>query len=335
MNLDFVQETCDREDNLPVRNDLCRSQFRLHGGGTDKVFLFFHGFTAAPYQFRTLGEMLYNSGYNVLVPLLPGHGIAGDWNKDNPSPLPEDIEVYKTFALAWLDRASALGDQVIIGGLSGGGCLAAWLAVEHADRVERALLFAPYLSNASLVVDLLVNRLDTYFEWIGGVWDRSRPGYQGFRFPAMRIFPKLGREVLREAHGNGAAPMFIISTDLDTAVSNPDHRDLFDQVRSRVGPTWYYCFPKELNVPHAMNAPEEGNAWVNLLNLMVKAYVESDVTWDEIEAIALRMTEGETCDQAAAALGVSDRMSPDMPAMMTMVDKRAIVMKQPGWTIDE
>jgi pimeloyl-ACP methyl ester carboxylesterase len=334
-NPEFVKEVCDREDKLPVRNDMCRSQFRLHGGRTEKVILLFHGFTAAPYQFRTLGELLYNSGYNVLVPLMPGHGQAGAWNKDNPSPLPESIEPYQEFALEWLERAEELGDMVIVGGLSGGGCLAAWLAVEHADRVDRAVLFAPYLSNCSLVVDLMVNRLNTYFEWRGGVWDDKRPGYQGFKFPAMRVFPKLGKRVLDQSRDRGGAPMFVISTDTDIAVSNPDHRDLFDQVRSRVGATWYYCFPRELNVPHAMNAPEEGNQWVNVLNVMVKAYIESDVSWDEVETIALRMTEGETCDQIVAALGMGDRVSPDFPTMMTMVDKRAIVMKQPGWTVDE
>jgi pimeloyl-ACP methyl ester carboxylesterase len=332
---EFVQEVGDRETQLPVRNDFCRSQFRLHGRRTAKVVLLFHGFTAAPYQFRTLADLLYKSGYNVLVPLLPGHGQAGAWNSANPSPLPETIEPYQEFALDWLARAETLGDQVIVGGLSGGGCLAAWLAVEYGDRVDRAVLCAPYLSNCSLVVDLVVNRLNTYFEWRGGVWDDQRPGYQGFRFPALRVFPKLGKAVLDRAQDSGGAPMFVISTEMDIAVSNPDHRELFDQVRSRVGATWYYCFPKELNVPHAMNAPEEGNAWTHLLNVMVKAYIESDVSWDEVEAIALRMTDGETCDQAVAALGIGDRVSADFPTVMTMVDKRAIVMKEQGWSLGD
>ena len=105
-----------QEDQIPVRNDQCRSQFLLHSAPTPRVCLFFHGFTAAPYQFLPMGQAFYQAGYNVMIPRLPGHGEAGDWNGKNPPPLPTDTDTYKTFALEWLQQAQSLGGKVIVGG---------------------------------------------------------------------------------------------------------------------------------------------------------------------------------------------------------------------------
>ncbi|MDZ8023831.1 MAG: hypothetical protein RMX35_20055 [Nostoc sp. DcaGUA01] len=41
--------------------------------------------------------------------------------------------------------AKTLGQQVVIGGLSTGGTLAAWLALEHPQEIDSTLLFNPYL----------------------------------------------------------------------------------------------------------------------------------------------------------------------------------------------
>lgn len=69
----------------------------------------------------------------------------------------------------------------------------------------------------------------------------------------------------------------------------------------------------------------EGNQSAELLYLMAKAYVESDLTWAEVEEIGFRMTQGKTFPSIVAELGVVDRAGPDLPAMMTMVDKAAII----------
>ena len=144
-SFNLAQRVNSQETKLPVKNEGCRSQFLLHAAPTSKVCLFFHGFTAAPYQFLPMGRVLYQAGYNVLIPRMPGHGEAGDWNRDNPPPLPTNADTYKQFGLDWLQKAQTLGDRVVVGGLSGGGTLAAWLAFERAQDIDRALLFAPYL----------------------------------------------------------------------------------------------------------------------------------------------------------------------------------------------
>lgn len=131
----ILQQTQAREDALPLLNEACRSRFFFKPNPTEKVCLFLHGFTAGPYQFVPIGEAFFRAGYNVLVPLMPGHGQAGDWNRDNPPPLPTNPQIYQQFVLHWLQQAQTLGKQVVVGGLSSGATLAAHLALEYPQQI--------------------------------------------------------------------------------------------------------------------------------------------------------------------------------------------------------
>jgi carboxylesterase len=194
--------------------------------------------------------------------------------------------------------------------------------VERAAQVSRALLFAPYLSNSSLIVDLIANQSQGYFAWQDDL--TARAGYSGFRFPALKVLTQIGQDLLQTAASQPTAPMLIISTATDMAVDNADHLALFESSRSRQPLSWYHCFPIAMAIPHAMMAPEEGNQWTATLNTMVLAYVKSQLTWAEVEEIAYRMTDGKTFPQVVAELGIAAKCSPEMPAMLTMVDKRQI-----------
>src|SRR5258708_7053113 len=55
---------------------VAQSILLTHGYRTAKVILFFHGYSSSPQQFRLLGEEFFRMGYNVIIPRLPGHGIA-------------------------------------------------------------------------------------------------------------------------------------------------------------------------------------------------------------------------------------------------------------------
>jgi alpha-beta hydrolase superfamily lysophospholipase len=278
----IVKQAKIREDALPVRNEKCRSKFFFHPHPTSKVFIFFHGFTAGPYQFEPLGEALFQEGYNVLVPLQPGHGVAGEWNGENPPPLSEDPQVYQQFVLEWLQQAKPLGKQLIVGGYSTGGTLAAWLAQEYPQEIEKTLLFAPYLSGMNKLVDWLVEILPFYYEWL----NKDNPGnfgYDGFPIPAARIFLDMGQQILDQAKNTPATPMLIVSSESDQATNLHEHRELFETVLNYQPKSWYYCFEKELDIPHTMMTKLEGNNHLHLLINLAKAYVESDLTWAEVE----------------------------------------------------
>lgn len=315
----LIQKIKAYEDSLPLRDETCRSRFLLHPSPTSKVCLFFHGFTATPEQFLTIGEAFFQAGYNVLIPLLPGHGIAGDWNKDHPPPLPEEQQIYKDFGIYWLQMSQELGDKVVIGGLSGGSTLCAWLALERAVQIDRALLFAPYLSGSNMLVDLVVRSFNIYFEW------QTKPGladfgYDGFLMPALRLFLNMGKDIFEMAKNRYAAPMFIISSASDLAVGSEEHEDLFKTVIQHQPKSWYYCFSRVWDIQHNMMTEAEGNEHVDLVIAIAKAYIESDVTWDEVEKMRHLMQQGYSFQNAVDQLDLGNRVSPDLVIMLTMAD---------------
>lgn len=313
-----------RERTYPLMAAESASRLWLHPQPTQRVCLFFHGFTAGPYQFHPLGDRLYRAGYNVLAPLLPGHGRAGTWNQDTPPPLPDDPKTYLQFVLQWVNVARQLGDRIVVGGLSGGGTLAAWLAYEQPTQIDRVLLFAPYLSSSRRVIDLFVKIKDSYH-----TWEQSGPlSYSGFEFKSLRAFLSIGDYVMAKSRQGLSAPFFLVSSESDRAVNNLDHQTLFDRGVARQPRCWYHRFGRVLDVPHTMMTAAEGNPYQDLLNTIAQAYIESDITWAEVEEIAYRMTQGKTFPAVVAELGWGDRTSKDLPAFITLVDKWEIMVKR-------
>jgi carboxylesterase len=314
-----------QEAAYPLMAPSMHSQLWLHPRPSDRVCLCFHGFTASPAQFQPLGDKLHRAGYNVVAPLMPGHGRAGDWSKDNPPPLPEDPKEYLQFSLQWLNLAKQMGDKVVVAGLSGGGTLASWLAYEKPNDIDRTLLFAPYLSASLRVIDLFVNTFDNYYEWE----ESGDQNYPGFNFKALRAVLLIGKYVMAKSREQGpVAPLFVISSESDKAVNNLDHRTLFDRAVSGQPNCWYNRFGRTLDIPHTMLTKGEGNRYQDLLNVMAQAFIESDLTWEEIEEVAYRMTKGRTFPDVIAELNFQDRASKDLPAMITMVDKGEVLAKR-------
>jgi pimeloyl-ACP methyl ester carboxylesterase len=133
-----------QETEGPEVSPVCRSILLTHGQRTDKAVVFFHGYTNCPEQFRKLGQIFYELGYNVLIPRLPRHGLA-DRNVQNLSQL--KAEELRDCADSSVDIACGLGRKVYVAGLSAGGTLAAWIA-QNRSEVTRVVLIAPALGFA-------------------------------------------------------------------------------------------------------------------------------------------------------------------------------------------
>ncbi len=314
----LIQETKAYEETLPLMAQTSGSRFFIQPDFSEKVCLFFHGFTATPDQFVPIGEAFFQAGYNVLIPLLPGHGIAGKWDRENPPPLPENQQIYQEFGLRWLEIAQSFGKKVIVAGLSGSGTLAAWLALERPEQIYRTLVFAPYLSGSNKVVDLFVRIFNIYFEW------RTKPGvakfgYDGFLMPALRIFLDMGIDVLEQAQKTKAAPMLIVSSESDRAVGDREHEALFEAVLKWQPKSWYIHFDRVWDIPHNMMTVAEGNKYRDLLIAIAKAYVESDLTWAEIEQMSARIKQGYSFDTVVNQMHLHQRISPDLSSAIAII----------------
>jgi len=303
-----LKEIHQAESALPLRNEACRSRFLLHPHRTTKVFLFLHGFTAGPYQFEPLGKALHEAGYNVLVPLQPGHGRAGEWRRGNPPPLPTQVETYQCFVLEWMQRAEALGDEVIVGGLSSGANLAAWLGLEYPERVGRSLLYAPFLKGQNPLFDWLIGILPFYYEW----FNKDAPGnfgYKGFRIPALRPFLELAKPIMQKAKTSPSAPTLIVSSEADPATDASRHRELFQAIATRQPKSWYYCFDKTLDIGHRMMTRMEDNPYEEKLIALTQAYVESNLTGSQLQDLTQWM-------QAEASEAIAPPPCTEIPASL-------------------
>jgi len=63
------------EAGLPL-HPRCKSKLLTHGSRVAETIIFLHGVTNCPAQADELAPMLFELGYNVYVPRLPGHGEA-------------------------------------------------------------------------------------------------------------------------------------------------------------------------------------------------------------------------------------------------------------------
>lgn len=311
-----------REDALPIRNDQCRSQLLLQPTKPAKVCLLFHGFTTGSCQLQPIATALFEAGYSVLVPRMPGHGLAGTWWLDQPPPLPTQAENYQRFALSWLQQAQALGDRVIVGGIGSGGTLAAWLAGERAEAIDRALLFAPYLKSSGEVVDAYVRRLGAYCEWVGADPRYACFGYEGFLRPALEVFLQLGGELVDRVRSRPSVPFLLVSSHNATVA---EQHDLFEAALQQPK-SWFYRFDGILEIPPALLSPNDvlrsfGNRSQNLLATLTKAFIESDLAWAEVQQIGDRIAAGESVEAAIGKLNLGQRASPDLPALTGLWDR--------------
>ncbi len=116
-----------REGNYP--------EIMYHGEPRKNAIVLVHGLTDSPYFMKAIAKRFYAMGFNVLLPLLPGHGLKiPDRKIDTVTFFEWQDEV--DFAV---DCATGLGKQISIGGLSAGGTLATYKAITDKQHINGAL----------------------------------------------------------------------------------------------------------------------------------------------------------------------------------------------------
>ena len=69
-----------QEQEIVAFNPVCHSQLLTHGRKMERAIILMHGMTNCPAQYDELAPLFLERGYNVLIPLIPGNGLA------NPTP---------------------------------------------------------------------------------------------------------------------------------------------------------------------------------------------------------------------------------------------------------
>jgi pimeloyl-ACP methyl ester carboxylesterase len=253
-----------QENEGPELNPVCRSILLSHGQRTERAVVFFHGYTNCPEQFRKLGQIFYDMGYNVLIPRLPRHGMA-DRKVENLSPL--KAEELRDCADTSVDITCGLGREVYVAGLSAGGTLAAWIA-QNRSEVTRTVLIAPALGltrregarlqrGMALLLPLLPDIRTDWFSTDPRAPDHTYPG-----FSSRALGQLLRLSVATFAGAFDRAPRVqdvgLLTSEADDAVSDFISWQLITLWRAKgVFKFAAVDFPKKMGIEHDMIDPAQ------------------------------------------------------------------------------
>lgn len=191
-----------------------------------------HGFTGSPASMIPWAQHLAGAGYSVRVPRLPGHGTT--WREMNRTRWTDWYAELDT-ALTEL-RASC--DQVVVAGLSMGGCLALRLAEQRGPDVDALVLVNPAVS-----LDRLDLRLVPALQWVvpsmpGIGNDIKKPGQDeiGYdRTPLKALASQL--TMWKDVRANlpkVTQPLLVFRSEDDHVVDATSVPIIFDAVSSTV-----------------------------------------------------------------------------------------------------
>jgi hypothetical protein len=254
-----------------------RSIVLTHGHPTERVFVLLHGLTNAPRQFRALGEKLFATGANVVIPRLAHHGLADRLTDAHAALTAQDLIEYAEYGV---DLAQGLGQRVIVVGLSISGISAAWLAQNRND-IDEVFLLAPFFGPA-VVPDPLTPafaaalvRLPNKMLW----WDpRVRENLPGppYAYPRFATRPlgealRLGLDVAQNNNPLKVQRLGLILTENDPAVNNRRTRRLLEQWRAASPETEFFLheFPAAENIPHDFIDPLQPDAHTEKINTLL------------------------------------------------------------------
>ena len=107
-----------------------------HGIKTNDVIVLTHGLSDSPHYVEAIGRRFFAEGTNVILPLLPAHGLR------NPDKAMEDPELdlkWKATVDNAVEAAGKLGARISLGGFSTGGALSLNKILRQPDSTQGGL----------------------------------------------------------------------------------------------------------------------------------------------------------------------------------------------------
>ncbi|MGK2943508.1 MAG: alpha/beta hydrolase [Desulfuromonadales bacterium] len=219
--------------------------FMLCPPGATMAVLLVHGFTATPWEMRSLADFLAESGIASLAVRLPGHGTS-----------PEDLATrrWEDWLGASLDGYEILSKdfQVIYGMGMSTGCLIL-LTMAQAKAFNGLVLFSPYLR--------VLHKLAPYAGWLRWLWPyHEKPVEDGLSERYYNRRPLAGihqinrlLQTLRGQLPHITCPVLAFNGEGDQTVDIASGRQLVDlmgssvKIHERYGPDVSHVLTREEN----------------------------------------------------------------------------------------
>jgi len=264
--------------------EACRPTLLSHGRRTARAFVFLHGYANCPNQFLSLARQVFETGSNVLLLRLPRHGYANRMTEATSQLTASDLARIGDRAA---DIGIGLGEGVTIAGLSAGGVVAAWAAIERPE-IDRAVLLAPFFgirgvpeAASGLIIHVLTSLPDRQLWW-DPIRKEDLPGskltYPRYSTHAVGECLRLGMAVRRAAaRGSGQARSVVfVLNPADPSVGNSVSRALAKRWRRQGGNITVVELPAAWKAPHDfVDSAQPGAQVSHVYPLLLSALLES------------------------------------------------------------
>lgn len=107
-----------------------------HGKPKDDVIIISHGLSDSPHYVKAIGKKFYKAGCNVILVLLPGHGLRVVGEKMEEERLKRKWK--QEFDVA-VEAAKFFGKRISLGGFSTGACLAVNTTLRNPKQINGGL----------------------------------------------------------------------------------------------------------------------------------------------------------------------------------------------------
>lgn len=183
--------------------------------------LLLHSYTACPNELIPVADELRESGYEVFIPLLPGHGkLSVTDGEDNLDDLPVRDDDYYTFLdqMNQVMRPYSTNKPCIVGGIGYGGTLAMRLTEMDPHLYTRSIIVSPFTGNMPDHLDHALASFSQvmlgYQNWGGAriYWDQAigdrsqgwcmkekRAGYCSFTVDQMNAIVNVSKKTFTDA----------------------------------------------------------------------------------------------------------------------------------------
>lgn len=245
-----------RLNRISVCTNLLRNEgnapFILHHDRpSNKVAVLFHGLSDSPFFMREIASILYEQGFDVLVPLLPGHGLREADEAMSDNELAERWQAHVDDIVALADD---MGETLIVGGFSTGGALAVEQYLDEGDSIDGIMLFSGALALSENAESM--SRI-WGIKWVAKIIDGSyvTHGPNPYKYPHVAGFAGLElMDIIEQIRGDleqGAridVPLFIAHSQAD--VTTPI-RGVEMLMEHSEGPNTFFVIDASYELCHA------------------------------------------------------------------------------------